>query len=108
MDDAGVRPTLDVTAGETGGWLHVLHRRKAGRDVFFVCTQNHQGAARRFTFRVTADGEPDSGDPIRGEIAAPVYRRIDARTVVLAEHPERCHQPDATGGFNDLPRMAIP
>ena len=30
--DAGVRPTLEVLAGATDHWLHVLHRVKAGRD----------------------------------------------------------------------------
>ncbi len=31
---AGVHPTLEVIAGKTDGWLHVLHRQKVGRDVF--------------------------------------------------------------------------
>ncbi len=55
--DAGSRST-----GETDGWLHVLHRQKAGQDVFLVCNQNHQGGARQFTFRATASGEPECWD----------------------------------------------
>ena len=42
--------------GETDHWLHVLHRVKAGRDVFFIANQNHQGEPRTFRFRITADG----------------------------------------------------
>lgn len=81
VEDAKVHPTLEVVAGDTNHWLHVLHRRKSGRDVFLVCNQNHEGAARAFTFKVTADGEPECWDAMRNEITAPVYRRIDPRTV---------------------------
>ena len=49
-------PTLEVLEGETDHWLHVLHRVKAGRDVFFIANQNHQGEPRTFRFRITADG----------------------------------------------------
>ena len=38
--DAGVHPGLEVLEGKTDGWLHVLHRQKAGRDIFFICNQN--------------------------------------------------------------------
>jgi hypothetical protein len=81
VDDAKVRPTLEVKSGDTGGWLHVLHRRKCGRDVFFVCNQNHEGPARPFTFTVTAEGEPECWDAMRGEITEPACRRIDPHTV---------------------------
>jgi len=74
--DARLRPTLEVTAGASDNWLHVLHRQKAGRDVFLVCNQNHQGAARPFTFRITARGEPECWDAVRGEITVPQYRRL--------------------------------
>jgi len=79
--DAGVHPAMEVLAGDTGGWLHVLHRVKCGRDVFLVCNQNHQGGARRFRFRATAEGEPECWDAMRNEINALPYKRINRRTV---------------------------
>lgn len=81
--DAGVRPALEVIEGETGGWLHVLHRVKSGRDVFLVCNQNHMGDARRFRFRIAAAGEPEAWDAMRNEIAAVPYKRIAANAVEL-------------------------
>lgn len=80
-EDAGVHPTLEVKAGKTDNWLHVLHRRKDGRDVFLVCNQNHKGDKKAFTFHVTAAGEPECWDPMRNEISAATYRRVDDRTV---------------------------
>jgi hypothetical protein len=74
-EDAGVRPTLEVVEGRTDHWLHVLHRVKDGRDLFFVTNQNHQGAARRFVFRVKAQGVPECWDAVRQEVTAPQYRR---------------------------------
>ncbi|UCD75249.1 MAG: hypothetical protein JSV91_15880 [Phycisphaerales bacterium] len=64
--DAGVHPTLEVIEGDTGHWLHVLHRVKAGRDVFFITNQNHLGEARRFVFRIEAAGVPECWDPMSG------------------------------------------
>ncbi len=75
LADARIRPGLEVLAGETGGWLHVLHRVKAGQDVFLVCNQNHQGAARQFRFRATAAGVPECWDAVRNEITAIPFRR---------------------------------
>ena len=76
LADAGIYSTLKVLAGETGGWLHVLHRVKAGQDVFLVCNQNHEGAARRFKFRATAAGEPECWDAVRNEIVAIPFRHV--------------------------------
>jgi hypothetical protein len=86
---AGVRPDLEVVKGQTDGWLHVLHRVKDGRDVFLVCNQNHQGAARTFTFRATAAGEPECWDAMRNEITAIPFKRLDAGRVefTLAMEP---------------------
>ena len=81
LADAGVRSTLEVVAGETSGWLHVLHRQKAGRDVFLICNQNHQGAARQFTFRTTASGEPECWDAVRNEVTAIPFQRTAKDTV---------------------------
>lgn len=80
-DDAGVRPTLQVLEGQTDDWLHVLHRQKMGKEIFLVCNQNHEGAARRFKFRATAQGEPECWDAMRNEITALPYRRIDVNSV---------------------------
>jgi hypothetical protein len=73
--DAGVHPTLEVVEGKTDHWLHVLHRVKAGRDVFFVANQNHLGEARQFRVRVTAEGEPELWDAMRNEQTALPYTR---------------------------------
>jgi len=81
--DAGLHPALEVLEGETSNWLHVLHRVKAGRDVFLVCNQNHTGAARKFKFRVTAAGEPECWDAMRNELTAVPYQRVNERTVEL-------------------------
>ncbi len=74
--DAGVRPSLEVVKGETGGWLHVLHRVKSGRDVYLICNQNHVGEVRNFTFRISAVGEPECWDAMRNEVAAVPFRRL--------------------------------
>jgi hypothetical protein len=79
--NAGIAPSLQVLEGDTGGWLHVLHRVKEGRDVFFICNQNIQGAARKFKFRAAAAGSPESWDALRNEIAAIPFERIDEKTV---------------------------
>jgi hypothetical protein len=73
--DAGLHPTLEILQGQTNNWLHVLHRVKAGRDVFLVCNQNHQGQARHFRFRVTAAGVPEVWDAMRNEITAVAFER---------------------------------
>lgn len=75
LADAGVAPVLGVFDGDTSGWLHALHRVKSGRDVFLVCNQNHEGDARRFTFRVCAPGVPECWDPMRNECLSIPYRR---------------------------------
>jgi hypothetical protein len=79
--DAGIHPALEVLSGNTGNWLHVLHRQKDGLDIFLVCNQNLEGAARPFTFKITAGGEPECWDPMRNEITVPVFRRIDTKSV---------------------------
>ena len=83
IEDAGIHPTLDVIKGDTGNWLHVLHRVKSGRDTFLVCNQDHTGKARPFTFRIKATGEPECWDAMRNEITAPAYRRINPKEVEL-------------------------
>lgn len=73
--DAGVPPVLEVLEGETGNWLHVLHRQKNGRDVFLVCNQNHEGAPRKFTFRAVAEGTPEIWDAMRNELSSVPCKR---------------------------------
>ena len=76
--DAGVHPTLEVLKGKTDGWLHVLHRVKAGRDVFLVCNQDVKGGAKDFRFRVTAEGVPECWDAMRNELTALPHERTAA------------------------------
>ncbi len=86
--DAGIRPALEVVQGKTDGWLHVLHRVKAGRDVFLVCNQDHQGGAKDFRFRITAEGVPECWDAMRCERTAVPFRRDGAAVEVdLALEP---------------------
>ncbi|MEI6604465.1 MAG: glycosyl hydrolase [Verrucomicrobiota bacterium] len=69
-DDAGIHPALEVVSGDTGNWLHILHRQKSGHDVFLVCNQNREGAARQFTFHAAVNGTPEIWDPMRNEITS--------------------------------------
>ena len=48
--DAGIHADLEVLSGATDHWLHVLHRVKEGRDVFFIANQNHQGEPAHLPF----------------------------------------------------------
>ena len=73
--DAGIPPVVEVLEGDTGNWLYVLHRVKAGADVFLICNLNHEGAARKFTFRVRAAGVPECWDAMRNEITAVPFER---------------------------------
>lgn len=79
--ESGVRPTLEVLEGRTDRWLHVLHRVKEGRDVFFVCNQNLDGGARRFKLRATAPGWPECWDPMRNERTALPCKRTASGVV---------------------------
>ena len=73
--DAAVHPTLEVVGGATDHWLHVLHRVKSGRDVFFVTNQNLDGGVRHFKLRIRAAGVPELWDAMRNTIIAVPYRR---------------------------------
>ena len=79
---AGIPSVVEVLVGDTGGWLHSLHRVKAGRDVFFIANQNHLGEARQFRLRLAAAGVPECWDPMRNEIRAIEYQRT-GQTVEL-------------------------
>ncbi|MCC6124836.1 MAG: hypothetical protein IT426_07740 [Pirellulales bacterium] len=81
LANAGVKSALKLLAGKTDGWLHVLHRAKDDRDIFFLCNQNDKGPAREFKFRATAAGEPECWDALRNEITAIPFRRIGEKSV---------------------------
>ena len=51
-EDAGIHPDLEMLEGRTDNWLHVLHRVKNGRDVFFITNQNLGGGSRQFKFKM--------------------------------------------------------
>jgi hypothetical protein len=72
---ASVHPTLEVLKGKTDGWLHVLHRVKAGRDVFLVCNQDVKGQAKDFRLRAWAEGVPECWDAMRNELTALPHER---------------------------------
>ncbi|MDI9603112.1 MAG: glycosyl hydrolase [Acidobacteriota bacterium] len=82
--DAGVRPTLEVLKGDTGDWLHVLHRQKDDRDIFFLTNMNNDQEIRCFSLRATAAGYPEVWDAMRGEITSVPFRRVgDSVTLPL-------------------------
>ncbi len=81
--DAAIPPALQAVRGETDQWLHVLHRVKDGRDVFFVANQQHAGPTKQFRFHVHAAGSPEVWDAIRGEINSLAFQRVDDKTVEL-------------------------
>jgi hypothetical protein len=86
--DAGIHPDLEVIEGDTNHWLHVLHRAKAGRDVFLICNQNTEGKARPFKFRVKADGAPECWDPMRNEITRlPYAAKGEYKEILLTLEP---------------------
>ena len=98
--DAGTHPGLEVLEGATDHWLHVLHRVKAGRDVFFIANQNHSGEPRTFRLRLTAEGVPECWDAMRNEICALPFSRNGKQvelsltmepneSVLLVFHPKK-------------------
>jgi len=74
--DAGIHPTLEVLEGDTAGWLHVLHRVKAGNDVFFIANLHHDGPTKQFRLRARAAGVPECWDAMRGEIRSLRHERV--------------------------------
>ncbi|MFA5263566.1 MAG: glycosyl hydrolase [Opitutaceae bacterium] len=73
----GLPKVVEVLEGDVGVGLHVLHRVKSGRDVFFITNQNHLGEARRFQLKLNADGVPECWDAMRNELTAIDHRRTD-------------------------------
>ena len=78
--DAGVPPVLEVLAGETSNWVHVLHRQKEGKDIFFICNQNDKAPARQFKIRARVAGTPECWDGVRNEVTSIPYQRVDHNT----------------------------
>ena len=105
---AGIPLVMEVLEGETSGWLHMLHRVKSGRNVFFITNQNHLGEPRHFRFRIAAAGVPECWDPMRNEITAVNYRLTDKGVEVdLTLEPNESEllvfQPDK----RDLPARVV-
>lgn len=73
--DAKRPPTLEVIEGQTDNWLHVLHRQKDNRDIFFICNQNVDSGRRTFRLRMTAAGFPEYWDAMRAEITTLPFTR---------------------------------
>ncbi len=85
--DAGVLLALEVLSGDTEGLLHVLHRMKDGRDVFFLCNQQHEGPAKRFELRTHPFGEYhelEIWDPLRNELTSIPWRSDPDGSVVFS------------------------
>ncbi|MBN2064933.1 MAG: hypothetical protein JW745_09030 [Sedimentisphaerales bacterium] len=119
-EDARLDPTLKVLAGTTDDWLHVLHRVKDDRDVFFICNQNIDGGVRNFKLQITADGFPECWDPMSAEInTIPFTRSGDKvelvlplaplQTTLLVFAPEQRHLPQliGTGSVRPVGSLAI-
>ncbi len=108
--DAGIHPTLEVLAGDTNHWLHVLHRVKAGCDVFFIANQNHVSPARAFTFRAHAAGRPECWDPMRNTIRGVAFKRVDRNTVDfdLTLQPNESMLVVFRDGTGDAPALTTP
>lgn len=89
LTEAGVRPSLEVVEGDTGGWLHVLHRVKDNRDVFLIVNQNLDGGPRRFRLRARAAGVPECWDAMRNEVMSiPFTREGEHATLDLTLEPQ--------------------
>jgi len=108
--DAGIHPTLEVLDGETGNWLHVLHRVKQGRDVFFIANQHHDGPTKQFRLRARAAGTPEAWDAMRGEITALPYEQTVAGAVdfSLALEPMESVLVVFNAAKRDLPERLAP
>ncbi|NIA13291.1 MAG: hypothetical protein GWP08_04365 [Nitrospiraceae bacterium] len=103
--DAGILPALDVAEGATEDWLHILHRRKEGHDVFFVANLNSDEKTRPFKFRANVPGVPEVWDAIRNEITSiPFERRDKFAEFDLTLEPYE----SAFVVFNDRPRGLPP
>jgi hypothetical protein len=74
-DDASILPVIEVLEGETNNWLHVLHRVKDNKDIFFICNQDHVNKAKTFRLKITADGFPEIWDAMRNEINSIPFKR---------------------------------
>ncbi len=74
--DAGVNPVVEVTHGDPGDWLHVLHRMKDQRNVYLICNQDHRGGARELALQFHGvDGAPEIWDPMRNEMSSVPFKR---------------------------------
>jgi len=79
--DARIHPTLEVLDGITDDWLHVLHRVKDGRDVFFISNNQYEGLTKTFHLRAMAEGTPEVWDAMRGEICSLPHQRGESGCV---------------------------
>lgn len=78
-----VRSKLRVICDYQDGWLHVLHRNKDGQDIFMICNQQAKGQGDEFLLLATAQGEPELWDPMRNEITAIPFRRLDEKRIIF-------------------------
>lgn len=104
--DAGIPPVVEVLEGETGNWLHALHRVKDGKDIFLICNQDHVNDAKTFRLRVKAKGFPEIWDAMRNAIRSLEFDRngdsVDfnltlepTESVMLVFNPNRRDLPGA-------------
>ena len=61
--------------------MHILHRVKEGRDIFFIANQHHDGPAKTFHLRAHAEGIPEFWDAMRNEIRSLPYERTSQSQV---------------------------
>ncbi len=110
MKDAGVPPIVEVMAGDTGNWLHVLRRvDREGRDIVMIANQNTDGGARAFSLLIPgAKGAPEAWDAMRGEFNSLPWRQEKAGVVIKVTLEPVESVLIRFGGNNNLPLRLTP
>jgi len=87
--DAGVHPVVEVSHGDPGEWLHVLHRVKDDKHIYLICNQDHLGGPRDLVLQLEGvRGIPEIWDAMRNEItSAPFKRERDRCEIELRLEP---------------------
>lgn len=83
QQDAGVMPVVEVSHGDPGEWLHVLHRVKDERHVYLICNQEDRGEGRDLVLQFHGmRGYPEVWDPMRNEMTSVPFKREGSRSEI--------------------------